>query len=145
MVVHRLVDTQLTLADCSGDPYSSPPMTTPDAKLVAAWLRERRKAAGKTQMALAAEIGVGKRSIERWERGESAEHIATVLRLLSALGYDIGAPGAEVPQSLSAELAELRRVVEENAKDLRELVLRFPGGAEALAAAEAQERDQAHE
>lgn len=71
------------------------------------WIVTRRKASGKTQTELALEIGVGLRSIQRWEAGENLEHIASTMRLLSALGVRI--EGGDLPTSVSAELLALRR------------------------------------
>lgn len=119
-------------------------VATKETRAVARWLLERRRATGKSQAAIAAEIGVGKRSVERWEKGEHIEHVVTVLRLLSAFGYDLD-EADRLPTSVSAELAELRRVVAASAAGLRVLVTQLPGGEAALAELEAQERDRASE
>jgi transcriptional regulator with XRE-family HTH domain len=76
--------------------------------VVGKWLRDRRKATGKTQAELAAEIGVGARSILRWEKGDNLEYVMTTMRLLSALGVSLDPEGA-LPASVSAELAALRQ------------------------------------
>jgi transcriptional regulator with XRE-family HTH domain len=79
-----------------------------DPRIVGKWLRDRRKATGKTQAELAAEIGVGTRSILRWEKGDNLEYVMTTMRLLSALGVSLDPEGA-LPASVSAELAALRQ------------------------------------
>ena len=81
-----------------------------DAAIVAEWLREQRARTGKTQAAVAAEIGVEKRTIERWEAGRSVGHLVTALRLLSVYGFEMAATGA--PAAVSDELATLRAEME---------------------------------
>ena len=50
---------------------TSNPAGVDDPQIVAQWLRDRRKAANKTQAELASDIGVGSRSILRWENGQN--------------------------------------------------------------------------
>lgn len=78
-----------------------------DPKIVGQWIKLRRRAAGKSQMQLATEIGTGVRSIQRWEGGKNLEYVMMTMRLLSALGIQL--EGGELPRSVSAEVLSLRR------------------------------------
>src|SRR3990167_704646 len=88
-------------------------MPSREAMAVGRWLQRRRDLVGKSQRELSTETGVAVRTISRWEAGVSVEHVVTVLKVLSALGYDLEAEPGVLPVSVSAELASLRRELRE--------------------------------
>ena len=47
-----------------------------------------RRAAGLTQVALAAAIGTAQSVISRWERGADSPRVETLVRILRACGYE---------------------------------------------------------
>ena len=80
---------------------------------VGRWLQRRRDLVGKSKHELSTETGVAVRTFTRWEAGVSVEHFVTVLKVLSALGYDLEAEPGVLPVSVSAELVSLRRELRE--------------------------------
>ncbi len=65
-------------------------MNLPDRESIAAFVRERRGAAGLTQQQLAELVGTGTRLISDLERGKPTLRMDAVNRVLAAFGKRLG-------------------------------------------------------
>jgi y4mF family transcriptional regulator len=70
---------------------------------IGALIRDRRKALGLDQSALADQIGVGRLWINQIEKGKPGASLGLVLRALAALGVDLSATTGDEPNDLGRQ------------------------------------------
>lgn len=70
---------------------------------IGALIRDRRKALGIDQSALAEQIGVGRIWVNQVEKGKPGAKIGLVLRALAAVGVELSATTGDVPHDPGAE------------------------------------------
>jgi transcriptional regulator with XRE-family HTH domain len=92
-------------------------LVRPDTVKSAALLREARLRAGLSQVALAERIGKDRVQIGRWEAGQVAPSLDTLVELVRACGFDLPLILAPVPQVEHEVLTELQRLSPERRLD----------------------------
>lgn len=95
------------------------------------WLRQKMRDAGKTQAALAADIGVTQQQISGYLGGEipSAKYVGPIARALGVSMFEVGQavsatdlmPPAEGPEDREEQLRRWRAIEEEAREQIRRL------------------------
>jgi transcriptional regulator with XRE-family HTH domain len=92
-------------------------LVRPDTVKSAALLREARLRAGLSQVALAERSGKDRVQIGRWEAGQVAPSLDTLIELVRACGFDLPLILAPIPQVEDGVLTELQRLSPERRLD----------------------------
>jgi transcriptional regulator with XRE-family HTH domain len=89
----------------------------PDTVKSAALLREARLRAGLSQIALAERSGKDRVQIGRWEAGQVAPSLDTLVELVRACGFDLPLMLAPIAPVADERLTELQRLSPESRLD----------------------------
>jgi hypothetical protein len=89
----------------------------PDTVKSAALLREARLRAGLSQIALAERSGKDRVQIGRWEMGQVAPSLDTLVELVRACGFDLPLMLAPIQRVAEERLTELQRLSPESRLD----------------------------
>ena len=92
-------------------------LVRPDTVKSAALLREARLRAGLSQVALAERSGKDRVQIGRWEAGQVAPSLDTLVELVRACGFDLPLILAPIPEVEDEVLTELQRLSPERRLD----------------------------